>query len=426
MPKSSHVTWRAALITLLAIGFVARLTLTSAHEDPEEIRAGFTCIIGCNNEGWRDFLSNILLFIPLGWALCYWFKPAKALLIAILATVVIETLQGTVLVGRDSSLRDILANSVGGGLGIWLFCDWRGFIWPEKPGSWILGGIASLIVGATLTVSGLATALAPSGNAWFGLWAKEYGLYTQYLGQVLSVEEHGTALANGQMPEPIPLRQDMESNNFVVRSRVVSGPEPRWSAPIFSIVDKNHDEQLVIAQDRYALILQVRTRFEQWEFRPLIGRLAMFPGRAPGDTVTIEAGREGGELFLRASSDSAHSEVRLPLTVGWGWAAMLPFRYAVQIEWWLMNPLWLAALIFPAGYWFGRAAPLGGAVLVTAVVATGLYLIPAITRAAPSVGVEWIGMLSSAFLGWGIGLLSRRRVLVTSEWKDRASAAPVS
>jgi hypothetical protein len=265
-----------------------------------------------------------------------------------------------------------------------------------------------------LWISGLGTALAPSGNVWFGLWAKEYGLYTQYPGQVLSVESDGAGLANGEMAEPVQLREDMHRNDFLLRSRVVSGAEPRWSAPIFSIVDRNHDEQIVVGQDRYALFLQVRTRYERWEFRPLIARLAMFPGRAPGDTVTIEAGRKNGALLLRASTDSATAEVRLPLTVGWGWAAMLPFRYAVQIEWLLMNPLWLAGLIFPAGYWFGRASSLAGALGTAGVIVTGLVVIPLMTGASPTVRVEWIGTSVGALVGWSLGVWSRRRLETSS------------
>jgi hypothetical protein len=409
------VTWRAGLITILAIVVVARLTLTSAHQDSDEVRAGFTCIFGCNNEGARDVLSNILLFIPLGWALSYWFKPGRATLLCVVATVTIETLQGTVLVGRDSSLRDILANAAGGALGVWLFLDWRSLIWPRPRGSAVLGSVAALTGGAVLVISGLATALAPSGNVWFGLWAREYGLYTQYLGKVVAIETDGAGVPAGEMPEPIRLRDDMRGNNFLVRTRVVSGPEPKWSASIFSIVDKNHDEQLVIAQDRFALIFQVRTRYEQWEFRPIIAKLTMFPGRAPGDTVTIEAGRSGGELLLRASTDTASAEVRIPLTVGLGWAAMLPFRYALQIEWMLMNPLWLAGLIFPMAYWFGRGSPTAGAVATVVLMGVGLGAIPLLTGAAPTAPVEWIGSLSGAFAGWGLGVRSRRR----PEWSNR-------
>lgn len=401
--------WRAILITALALAFVARLTLTSHRLDPEQIRAGFTCIFSCHNEGVRDFLSNVLLFIPLGWALSHWVRPWKAIGLCLLATIAIEILQATVLTGRDSSLRDILSNAAGGAIGVWLFGRWRRLLWPGKRVSVALGLLSAIVWLAVLTISAFGTSLAPSTRPWFGLWTTQYGDYAQYQGKVLALDANGWTPPRGEIPEPILLRAAMDRDSFLLHARVISGPEPRRTAPIFSIVDRAHDEQMLIGQDRYALLLQVRTRFEQWEFRPLIARLAMFPGRAEGDTVNIEAGKEAGGLVLRASSASGRSEVRLPLTVGWGWAAMLPFRYPVQVEWLLFNPLWLAGLILPTGYWFGRAGPGAGGIATLAAIATGLLAIPLLSGVAPTVRVEWIGAVCGAALGWGAGLRSRRR-----------------
>jgi VanZ family protein len=408
-PAHPSPRWRAVLITVLAFAFVARLTLTSARFDPEEARAGFTCIFACHSEGLRDLLSNILLFMPLGWALSHWMRPRRALGLCLLATIAIETLQATVLTGRDSSLRDILSNTAGGAIGIWLFGSWRSLLWPDTRVSRALGLLATAVWAVVLTCSAYGTGLAPSTRTWFGLWTTQYGEYAQYPGKLLSLDVNGATPPHGEMPEPIPLRGAMNQNSFLLRAKVISGPEPRRTAPIFSIVDRNHDEQLVVGQDRYALLLQVRTRFEQWEFRPLIARLAMFPGRAEGDTVNIEAGKEAGDLVLRASTATEHAEVKLPLTAGWGWAAMLPFRYPVQVEWLLLNPLWLAGLILPVGYWFGRAGPVAGLVATMAVLAVGLLAAPLVAGSAPTVGVEWIGALGGAALGWGAGTRSRGR-----------------
>lgn len=407
-PAEPAPRWRAILITVLALAFVARLTLTSHRLDPEQISEGFACIFSCHNEGARDFLSNILVFIPLGWALSHWVRPGKAIGLCLLATIAIETLQATVLTGRDSSLRDILSNAAGGAIGVWLFGSWRRLLWPGERAGAVLGLLSATAWLAILTFSALGTGLAPSTEPWFGLWTTQYGDYTQYPGKLLSLGVGGWTPPHGEIPEPIVLREAMDRNSFLLRAQVISGPEPRRTAPIFSIVDRAHDEQLVLGQDRFALLLQVRTRFEQWEFRPLIARLAMFPGRAQGDTVNIEAGKEAGDLVLRASGAGGQSEVRLPLTVGWGWAAMIPFRYPVQVEWLLFNPLWLAGLIFPTGYWFGRAGPGAGGIATLAALAAGLLAIPLLSGVAATVRVEWIGALCGAALGWGAGLRSRR------------------
>ncbi|HWA57916.1 MAG TPA: VanZ family protein [Gemmatimonadales bacterium] len=400
--------WRAVAVTVLAVAFVARLTLTSAPVDPDETRAGFLCMTGCNNEGGRDFLSNILLFLPLGWALSYWLRPKPAVLACLAATIAIETLQGTVLTGRDSSLRDILSNALGGGLGVWLYRDWRRFRWPGARESVILGCMAALVWSAVLGFTALGTRLAPSANPYYGLWAKAYGHYTQYTGRILALQVDGTAPPDGFFQDPAPLRRSMTADTFLVAARVVSGAPPRRTAPIYAVVDSAHDEQVLLAQDRNALVLQLRTRFERWEFRALIARLPLFAGRAPGDTVSIVAGRTRTAWVIRSTSRDGESEVTLPMTVGWGWASMLPFRYAVWDEWLLLNPVWLAGLMFPVGYWFARSAPGTGIVVTALILVTGLAGIPLATGAAATSGGEWVGAALGALLGWVAGAGSRR------------------
>ena len=65
-----------------------------------------------------EFVSNIVLFIPLGLLLALALRgPVRAFLILVALSVVVETLQALI-PGRFPSVRDILANSVGAGLGV--------------------------------------------------------------------------------------------------------------------------------------------------------------------------------------------------------------------------------------------------------------------------------------------------------------------
>ncbi|HSB53742.1 MAG TPA: hypothetical protein VLD58_05275, partial [Gemmatimonadales bacterium] len=119
------------------------------------------------------------------------------------------------------------------------------------------------------------------------------------------------------------------------------------------------------------------------------------------------------QIFLRATSKGVTREVRVPETVGLGWNSMAPFRLAISSEWVVFNPIWLAGLVVPLAYWFGRSAPGVGGLLTATALAAGLILIPLITHAAPTTRPEWAGALAGALGGCFFGIRSRRHV--TSE-----------
>jgi VanZ family protein len=411
-PSPGHTSrWRAILITALSAALVALLTLIPQPSAASDRRAAFTCLLGCHDQAVRDLLSNILLFLPLGWSLRHWLSVRRTVLLCLLATITIEALQFSVITGRDSSLRDILSNTAGGAIGAWLFAHWRGLCWPDRMGSLRLARLAAVAWAGVLLLAAAGIRPAPSDRAWYGEWTPLPDDSVRYPGQLLSLDIGGWAPLDGHLPEPVPLRQAMRLDSFLLRARVVSGPPPPESTPIYVVYDDDaeEEEQLFVGQDRRALVLRVRTWFDVCELRGLIVRLPLFPGNTPGDTVTVEAGLSGHSLFLRAVTATGRAEVRVPQTVGWGWASMLPFRYAIWNEWLLLNPLWLAGLILPVGYWFGRASPWAGLTVTTVALVAGLALVPLLADAAPTTHPEWAGGAGGAALGWAVGLWSRRQ-----------------
>ena len=404
--------WRAILITALSAALVAWLTLVPQPSATPAQRVAFACLLGCHDQGLRDFLSNILLFIPLGWSLRYWLGPRQTVGLCLLLTITIEVLQFNVITGRDPSLRDILGNAAGGAIGAWLFAHWRGLLWPDHGRSLRLAGLATGGWTAVLLLSGAGIRPAPSDRPWYGQWTPLPDDANRYPGRLLSLDIGGWGALDGHLAEPVPLRQAIRIGSFLARARVVSGPAPPQGAPIYVVYDDDdwEEEQLFVGQDRRALLLHLRNWFEVCETRGLIVRLPLFPGSSPGDTVTVEAGLREHNLLLRAVTATGRAEVRVPQTVGWGWASMLPFSYPVWNEWLLLNPLWLAILILPVGYWFGRASPWAGVGLTAVALGAGLALVPLLAGVAPTTRPEWAGALGGAALSWGAGFLSRRRL----------------
>lgn len=408
-PAARPPTWRAALWTLLVALFVARLTLLPASVEPLAHLTSFFCILGCGNDGLRDLISNVILFLPVGWVVSCWVRPRPALLICLLVTVFIEGMQVSVISGRDSSLRDILSNTAGGAAGIWGYLHWPRIRWPAPAAArrLALGSACAWLILLWVTALGLRP--APTDRPWYGQWTPDLGNYLVYPGRLLDVDLAGQRPPDGRMPEPVAIRQAMREERPWIVLGTISGAEPRRTALIFGISDDRQQGQLFVGQDRIALLLHLRNRFEAWGLREIIARQPLFPGRNPGDTVTIEAGIAGRALTIHSRSGAAELTTALPLTVGLGWSALMPMLFPVYNEWILLNGLWLAALILPAGYWAGRWSPARAPALLALVLLGGLGIVPYFTHAAPTTHPEWYGAALGAALGWAAGFHSRRR-----------------
>lgn len=402
---------RSTVLVVLALGVIASLTLgpSPPPANPQtEPGAGFFCLLGCGGQSLRDLISNVLLFLPLGWALRLRGSTWRAVGWCLITTTVIEALQATVIAGRDSTLRDILSNTAGGALGAWACISWRSALLSTQRASIALGTTAVMGWATLLLLSGWGVRPAPSRWPWFGQWTPVLGQYVVYPGTVLSVRVGSQTPPDGPIAEPVEARDSLEMGGLITSVRAVSGPEPKGTAPMFAIYDSKRREQLFVGQERSSLILHLGNRFEAWELRGIRVRLTRFPGREAGDTIRVRAGLANRALVLEVEGPAGRDEARLPLTVGLGWSALLPFDFPIWDEWKVMNPLWLAILIAPAAYWWCRAAPLASIGLTASMLVVGLGLMPTLAGAASTTRGEWIGAVLGAASGWIGGLWSRR------------------
>ena len=109
MPPSHRIAVAAGLLGWAAV--VAVLTLVPAGYTPPLTWSSFLCI-GC---GWRhvaDIILNWLLFMPGGLLLARLIPGRTAVVIALVMTVAIETLQVGI-PGRDPALQDLVFNTLG-------------------------------------------------------------------------------------------------------------------------------------------------------------------------------------------------------------------------------------------------------------------------------------------------------------------------
>ena len=86
-----------------------------------------------------DLVGNLLLFIPLGAGLAVaGITRRRTVQAGALASVAIELLQLTVIPGRDPSLVDVFANTLGTLAGALVGAHWRTLVFPDRHASPLL------------------------------------------------------------------------------------------------------------------------------------------------------------------------------------------------------------------------------------------------------------------------------------------------
>lgn len=402
-PKAGWKTvlWRLAWTGLVLL-FIANLTLKSArlHQGP----LPFFCLLGCGSQEIRDLVSNIILFIPLGWVLRYWASPRVGFGLCVLATVGIEATQALVLTGRDPSLRDLLTNAAGGAIGLWLFDHWRAIARPDPAGSRRLGLIAFGGWCLVLLLTGFGVRPMGSSHPWFGHWANHLQTYARFDGVLQQVEINGWTPPAGPIPQQNPLAAAIARQQIEVQVRAINREVTRPTALIFAVMDEFDNEMLFVGGARRSVQFQTRTRFDAWGLRGLSLRLPLDPSER-GDTLDITAQARPDQWKLTLKSRGEVHSIALPLTVGIGWITLLPAPLAMAYEWYVMNALWLGLLIAPAAYWFHRSDPRRTLLVAGAGTALILLTLPRLLGLASTTPSDWIGTALGLIFG---ALLARR------------------
>src|SRR5688500_6019564 len=126
--------WAIVAVGMLVAILVA--TLTPSPGTP--VTANFWCI-ACGEYGALDVAANVVMFVPFGVALALANQRRWLNVVACMAvTLAIELLQVRVVVGRDASISDLVANSLGGWIGVELGLLHRLFFRPsERAAAWL-------------------------------------------------------------------------------------------------------------------------------------------------------------------------------------------------------------------------------------------------------------------------------------------------
>lgn len=253
---------------------------------------------GCSALAGVDFALNVALFLPVGAVLARrWGR--LAFVVPLGLSIAIELLQAAPFVARDPSLRDVVANGLGGGLGV-LLVRHGALLFRPPPGSalGVLTGWAALML---IGIGAAGLGLGPSipDSIWWGQWAPELGQYDRFDGTVREAKVAGLPFPRGPSADQARVHARVAEQGYVllVRARV-GASRSADIAPVASIFDDRQRQVALVGQLGDDGILMTRSRAEDLGFQGLAVRApGVFRG-ATGDTIRIDATARGGRVTM--------------------------------------------------------------------------------------------------------------------------------
>ena len=402
-----------AALAIVVFALICVATLTPAPGAPVP---GDVWCIACGEMGALDLLANIVMFVPFGFALMLATdRPWLSVAGCVATTVMVESLQIRIIVGRDASLGDVLANSLGGLIGVAIALHRRALLLPRASAATRLAmawcGVFAAV--CALAADGLRPA-AVARSLWVQ-WTPLRPSFEPFSGQVFSFELDSIDLPAGYPSPAFGVDRVLRGPEWTARARVGTQNLQRRHSVIARIADE-FTVLVSIEQLGFDVGCLQKTRAAEFRFRsPKVA----FPDalaptdREPPGIVTLTCGRAPGRLI--AGIDGRQDIVRL--TPSLGWLMMSPFDVAVTSAYDWVNALWLLALMLPAGYWAGmtqtgsrsasRRLALTSVAAITAVV-VGLNVAPALAGISTGVEWEWGAALTGGAIGFGVARLARR------------------
>jgi hypothetical protein len=392
------------MLSIAALALIGLMTLLpSGTYEPTPA----FCIV-CGSLGGVDFTLNVILFLPLGLAL-RWLtgRWTTTVAIAALTTLTVETLQWRFIPGRDASLGDLIANTLGAVLGAWIAATGGRVLHAPPARARAIAAALGVATSFIFTLSAILLRPIDPIGAQYVQWTPERPNMDLFRGNLVAVQLNGRLL---RPREAFPSQWTYDSMTGAMALRaVVRMPVPpsQRQAIIVRIANEQY-EGFMLAQRRDGVVFRSAMSATQLKLRPiLIGLEHALATTNPADSVTVLHGTSTSRFIsVGREQSSAADAVTLRRTVGLAWAMLLPWDRALNSRWWPANAIWLAALLFPVSFLTMRSRrsqstngsplfgqwPLGLA-LVTLVAA------PAIVGLSFLGPGEWVGVVTGVAAG---------------------------
>jgi hypothetical protein len=391
----------------LALTGLAAILAATLLPNPRQVAAAAStplfCLV-CGDGGGTDVFLNLLLFAPMAIGLRLldwpWHRVVAA---AALLSLTVEALQFSVVVGRDSSLSDLLANTTGAAVAAALAPQLPGLLAPDpaRARRLLLIGAALFLGVLALSALGLKPGVLP-GRPWSACTSFSPAI-GEWAGTRRSVVlNRDTLPCDRTLADSTSIRAALLAGEVTLQIDALSG-RPTGRRALVHAVRVPGASLLGLLQEGRAAVLSVPTVSQ----RVRLSLLSLpLPGAFPSKAQVpfeLQAGREGSRIWVSSTHSGRRRSVEMTLSPSVGWSILMWWRLQPTTEFRALTALWLAALIFPAGYWAGCIRrPVLGLAGVAATLAGGLAVIPFLTGYPPVHWSEWLGGFLGAAVGWAL------------------------
>jgi len=402
--------------------FVGVLIMTLTPSPGSRSSFDFWCI-ACGELGALDVAANIALFVPLGFTLAVAMNRRwLPLAICVATTVMIESLQIGVIVGRDASFSDILANSFGGLLGVELALRRHTLLWPTPRAATrlTLAWSAVFAIVCAATAWGLRPAFVQR-SLWMQ-WLPPRTGYEPFTGRLLAFDIDGIDLPLGYPSPSLGLDKRLMADNWRATATIDRDSlTPRRS--VIVRISEEFTQPFALEQLNWELTCLQKTRSAELRFRsPRIALRDAFrlSSGAHPDIVRLRCIHRHGALVASVEAGPESREEVVPLSPSLGWTLLSPFDIPIDSRTWWIGALWVMALVFPIGYWWSsathrasRSAGLRSSMVigvgVLAGATFGFVIAPLVAGTAIGAWWEWCAVVA----GIACGVLSGHLLLAT-------------
>ncbi|HXQ77356.1 MAG TPA: VanZ family protein, partial [Gemmatimonadaceae bacterium] len=383
--------------------------------------------IWCGDQAGIDAFQNVLLYVPLGFALHRnGLRGRTAVSLCSALSVIIEAAQYCWIAGRYASIQDVITNMLGAFLGVVLSAHAKTLL---APGARVAQRLTLVIAAGLLALNGLTSWLLrpafPEGP-WWAQFAPPHRLYAdRFHGTLYSARLAEAGLVGGSQVDAATVaavRQSPEIGCELV-SRIVTGEPTRGVAAITAIADEHNHVVAMLGQDKDAVVFRVRMRAEAAGFANPVFRASSLP--APGTATTIIGRLRDGQLAIEVQSPHGLTSNQLPLSSSWAWLFLLRHAPSGNSAIAAGTALWLFAILTIGSFWATRTGAPATVrkfrALLSLATAGALLLVPWIAGIPLSGWTEW----TAAIAGLAVGALlatSYRHPRRTSEFVRRQSS----
>ncbi|MEP7345949.1 MAG: VanZ family protein [Gemmatimonadaceae bacterium] len=373
------------------------------------------------------FILNVLLFAPFGLALgllvprraWVWFIPP-------VVSLTIELLQWGLIPGRSAALGDLLANSIGGIVGILCGVFSHFLLLPNTRRARRLAAVSGVLSIVALAVGGSMLAPSVPFQVFWVQWLPNKGGYDVFAGQLDSLEVNGRSLRQYEEVDPVHEVAVLSGERNEIRA--VVHPFGRGSSRIALIARLAGpvNERFMIGRYGDDFVYRSRMRAADFGLRVPIGSLDnafrdVTGSNSAADTATIEleSSALGSTMHLKARGPAGEVSRSLALSpaVAWSFLAPRDLPLGSHYLWW--NALFLMFVSLPVMYWLavsatprtrrrdtarGRAKT---AIMLVALI-MGLASVHIISGGAPFALLEWTGVAAAGAIGLLLSAATRR------------------